>query len=161
MRFYLPYAAGVLLAVADQLSKEYIRRTLDVGDGFAVIPGWFNIVHVTNRGAVFGLLNNPGSSWQTWMFAAASALAVGLIIALLRDKTQPATYRLALGMILGGAVGNLVDRLLLGHVTDFLDVYYNSYHWPAFNVADAALVVGAALLAWSVLTARRHVSDPA
>lgn len=157
MRFYLPHLLGLALLLADQLTKVLIRQNLVLGEGFAVVPGFFSIVHVQNRGAAFGLLNNPGSSWQTWLFAAASVLAVACIVHLLRDTRQPQAYRISLGLILGGAAGNLVDRVWLGHVTDFLDVFYNSLHWPAFNIADTAICAGVALMAWTVLP-RRNVS---
>jgi signal peptidase II len=143
MRARLALAALVL--ALDQASKFAVLRCLEPYQQQALLPG-FNLTLVFNRGASFSFLADAGG-WQRWLFAALAILASVAIIVLLR-RTPPADrcngYGLAL--VLGGAVGNLIDRIWLGQVIDFLDLYYGAWHWPAFNLADSAITAGAALL---------------
>ena len=153
--------AGVVVAL-DQLTKLWIQQTIPVWEkGFSVIPGFFDIVHVLNRGAAFGFLNRHDIDWQRPFFVAVSILAVGLIAVLARSKEDDGPfYVYGLGLILGGALGNLVDRVRLGVVVDFLDFYVGEWHWPAFNVADMGICIGAGALLVSVYQQRRRcVSD--
>lgn len=141
----LPIAAVVV--ILDQLTKFWIQHNVLLYTSKTVIPGFFNIVHVLNRGAAFGFLNRPDISWQTYLFFGATALAVVLILHLLRAAGQGDTVLIiGLGFILGGAVGNLIDRVRLGKVIDFLDFYIDNLHWPAFNVADIAITLGSLTL---------------
>lgn len=151
-------AAGFLLL--DQVTKLLIQNFLPEG-GKTVIPGVFNLVYVLNKGAAFGFLNRPDTEWQKYIFIAASILAVFLIFRLLQtiDRHEPILF-FGLGCILGGAVGNLIDRIRMGRVVDFLDFHLGANHWPAFNVADIAICIGAfALLITFFKNRRRHASD--
>lgn len=153
--------AGAVLAL-DQLTKVWIQQTIPVWEkGFSVIPGFFDIVHILNRGAAFGFLNRTDIDWQRPFFIAVSLLAMGLIAGLARSKEDDGPFYIhGLGLILGGALGNLLDRIRLGVVVDFLDFYVGEWHWPAFNVADMGICLGAAgLLVSFYQQRRRHASD--
>lgn len=148
-------ALGVL--VLDQITKALVLANIQPWERIPVIPGFFDLVNVANRGAAFGFLNRPDLAWPSMVFGAVSILAAGLILWMLytaRDDER--VYVASLGLVLGGAMGNLIDRLRFGFVVDFLDLYVGDWHWPAFNVADAAICVGAAGLAWHVLTDGRR-----
>jgi signal peptidase II len=134
-----------LVLVLDQASKWFMASWLSLYETVDVIP-FFNLTLAHNTGAAFSFLAQSGG-WQRWFFVGLTAVIVlGLLIWL---KKLPVTAKLeaiAISMIIGGAVGNVIDRLYHGYVIDFLDVYYGSYHWPVFNIADSAIVVGAILL---------------
>lgn len=138
--YYLPALAVILL---DQATKLAVIATLRLYDSVAVIPGFFNLVHVRNRGIAFGLLSQLSAVWSTVLLSATTAAAVILLV-LWFGRLGAGDTRTAFGLslIIGGAVGNLIDRLRLGEVVDFLDFYVGSFHWPAFNVADSAVTVG-------------------
>lgn len=144
MTFYLTAVAVVVL---DQLTKEVIVRSLRLGQAIPVIPGFFDIVFVFNPGAAFGFLAGASAALRNPFFILISLAAVVLIFVYrsryLREKRLAS---LALALILGGALGNLIDRLRYGMVVDFLDVHYHDLHWPAFNVADSAISVGVGLM---------------
>ncbi|MCL5254815.1 MAG: signal peptidase II [Gammaproteobacteria bacterium] len=135
----------VALVLADQLTKWLVVANMDLFQRINILP-FFDLVHVRNYGAAFSFLSDQGG-WQRWFFTVI-AIAISAVIAwLLRRQTRAmmiANWSFAL--ILGGAMGNLVDRIRLGYVVDFLDFYVGSYHWPAFNVADSAIVIGAGLM---------------
>ncbi|NLW81165.1 MAG: signal peptidase II [Desulfovibrionales bacterium] len=161
-RFKAIGLVGAVVFALDQLTKAWIQQTIPVWEkGFSVIPGFFDIVHILNRGAAFGFLNRTDIDWQRPFFIAVSILAMGLIAALARSKDDDGPfYVYGLGLILGGALGNLLDRIRLGVVVDFLDFYVGGWHWPAFNVADMGITVGAAALLVSFYQQRRrHVPD--
>ena len=143
---WLLVAACVL--VVDQFSKWLVQRDLPLDAGHA-ITGFFNIVHIENPGAAFSFLA-AAAGWQRWLFTALGLGASALIVWLLLRHRNRTLFSLALALILGGALGNVADRLVWGHVTDFLDFYVTvgsrQWHWPAFNVADSAIAVGAGLL---------------
>jgi signal peptidase II len=143
MRVRLAFAA--LLVMLDQASKLAVLRLLEPHQTIPVVPG-FNLTLAFNRGASFSFLADAGG-WQRWLFSGIS-LAASVIIVILLRRTPPADRLngLGLSLVLSGAVGNLIDRLWLGHVVDFLDVYYRGWHFPAFNIADSAISIGAALL---------------
>ena len=144
-RIALPLAVGIL--ALDQLTKMWVQEVLPLWSGVPIIKGFFNLVHVLNRGAVFGFLNRPDIDWQRYFFICATVLALVIIAHLLHSarKESPPLFA-GLGLVCGGAVGNLIDRIRLGHVIDFLDFYVGQHHWPAFNVADCAICVGAFFL---------------
>lgn len=111
-----------------------------------VIPGFFDLVNLRNRGAAFGFLNRSDIEWQFWLFLVATLVAVAAIVVLVRGMRDEDTVLAAgLGLVLGGALGNLLDRLRFRAVVDFLDVYWRDWHWPAFNIADSAICLGAFL----------------
>jgi len=140
---------AALLAALDQLSKFAIARILTGGVNIELAP-FFNLVLVHNRGAAFSLLASaPG--WQRELFIAIAVVASVWVVYLLRRYPQQTLFCFALSLILGGAIGNVIDRVLFGAVIDFLDFHLGGYHWPAFNVADSAITCGAALLIWDGL----------
>lgn len=129
----------------DQASKWFMVSWLALHETFAVVP-FFNLTMAHNPGAAFSFLAHA-DGWQRWFFVGlASLVSIALLIWLKRLKPNAKLEAVSIAMILGGALGNLIDRLYYGYVIDFLDVYYGTYHWPAFNVADSAIVVGAVLL---------------
>ncbi len=142
---FLAIAASV--AAADQYTKELIRTSLEMFETVPVIPGFFNITHLSNKGAAFGILADAGR-WRELFFQVVSVAAMaGLTIYFSTARRKDALLLTSTSLILGGALGNFIDRIHLGHVTDFLDIYAGRYHWPAFNLADSAITVGGILLA--------------
>jgi signal peptidase II len=142
---------GVSLAVIvfDHLTKFWVSATLDYQQAIPVLP-FFSLVRVHNTGAAFSFLADAGG-WQRWFFIAVGLVATVIILRLLRRHADQPRMALALALLLGGALGNVIDRVLLGHVVDFLYFHYRGFAWPAFNVADSAISVGAALLIWDSL----------
>lgn len=134
-----------LIVILDQVTKQMVVASMRLFESIDVIP-FFNITYVHNTGAAFSFLSDAGG-WQRWFFAAL-AFVVSLVISvwLARLKKNEILLAVSLALILGGAIGNLIDRLLYGYVIDFLDVYYKTWHWPAFNVADSAITMGVFLL---------------
>lgn len=153
--FRRPYAllavVSLVVLVLDQGIKALILAHVGPADVISVVPGFFDIVHVRNRGAAFGFLNDPDMDWQFWLFLGATLAAVVAIGFMARQARRQPLLLVALGLILGGAVGNLLDRLRWRSVVDFLDFYIGAWHWPAFNVADMGICVGvflACLVTW-------------
>lgn len=142
--FWLWLLVSAVVLVLDQTTKYAITQSLARGEHIAITP-FFNLVLAFNQGAAFSFLSDAGG-WQRWLFSGIAVGASVLIVYLLQKHITEKLFCVALSFILGGALGNLWDRITLGHVVDFLDVYFGSYHWPAFNVADSAIFVGAALL---------------
>ena len=143
--FVLAVAAAVLFL--DQASKTYIREHLGLYDSIVVIDSFFQITHLQNPGAAFGLLADSHASWRIPFFLLVGAVAVTALGFFVRRIEDHRWLLLGgLGTILGGACGNLVDRIRLGVVTDFLDFHFRGYHWPAFNVADSGITVGMVIL---------------
>ncbi len=148
-------ALSLLVVVLDQFTKSLAVNFLTYAEPLAVFPS-FNLTLLYNRGAAFSFLSDA-SGWQRWFFVVVSAgAAVFLTLWLRRLKQDQLLLSVALALVLGGAVGNLIDRLWLGHVVDFIQLYYRQYYWPAFNIADSAISVGAVLLIWDSLFARRE-----
>jgi signal peptidase II len=128
----------------DQFTKQLITKAFTFGESLTITP-FFNLVLAYNKGAAFSMFADAGG-WQKWFFTAVAVIASVVIVYLLRKHHDEKWFCLALALILGGALGNLIDRLLLGHVVDFIQVHGWGYYFPAFNVADSAITVGAALL---------------
>jgi signal peptidase II len=157
-KYHFLGAVGVFLL--DQLSKWLVTQNIVLHEGVTVIPGFFRLTHVVNRGAAFGLLSD--SEWNVAILILFSLVALAVVSTLLwRNSHRVNTTGFGLALILGGAVGNLWDRLLEGHVVDFLDFHLGGYHWPAFNVADSAIVVGALLLVAEILFAKSPAGEKA
>ena len=142
-RYILLLAIAAIVFALDQIAKFAIVKWMGERLSVEIIPGLFALVNVRNRGAAFGFLNRTDIEWQIWLFAGATCVAVWAIFALARNA-RPLMLT-GLGLILGGACGNLLDRLRFQAVTDFLDFYWADWHWPAFNIADAAICIGVAL----------------
>ena len=135
---------AMLLLIADQFTKVLIMGYYQLGDSTQVTP-FFNIVRVHNSGAAFSFLASAGG-WQRWFFTAIGLGAALLMVWLLKKHAAQKLFAFAIASILGGAVGNVIDRVLYGYVVDFLDFHWRGWHFPAFNVADSAITVGAACL---------------
>lgn len=145
------FVTAIIVVGLDQLSKEAVISSFQLYEMREVIPGFFNLVYVTNPGAAFSFLADVDSPWRHYFFLSVSLIAVvGLSVYyfFLRKELGRKMAGIILGFLAGGAVGNGIDRLRFGAVTDFLDFYYGSWHWPAFNLADSAICVGAVLLLW-------------
>jgi signal peptidase II len=120
-------------------------------ESIPVVPG-FSITYAHNYGAAFSFLSDAGG-WQRWFFAIlAATISIGIIIWIKRLKPKETLSAISLSLILGGAIGNLIDRVMYGYVIDFLDVYYQSYHWPVFNIADSAITVGVVFMLYESST---------
>jgi len=152
---------GVALAVivVDHLTKFWVSSTLGFQEAMPVLP-FFSLVLVHNTGAAFSFLANAGG-WQRWFFIAVGVIATVIITRLLHRHTHQPRMAFALALLLGGALGNVIDRVVLGHVVDFLYFHYRSLAWPAFNVADSAITVGAGLLIWDSLRGKPAAADKA
>jgi len=138
----------LMLAIiaADQLSKWWITANFHLYESREIIGGLFNLTFITNKGAAFGILGGDHAAWRQLFFVAAALLALSFIAWSYRDlRRRGGLYASALTMIAAGAAGNLIDRLRLGYVVDFLDFYVGHHHWPAFNIADSAITVGVLL----------------
>ncbi len=145
-------ALAVLLL--DQITKQWITSRFPLHGSQPILNGFFNLVHVRNRGMAFGILNRPGADWGFTLLLGATLAAVALLLFwFYRLKSQDWGMVLPLSLILGGACGNLLDRIRTGEVIDFFDFYLGPYHWPAFNVADSAITVGTLWLALKILFA--------
>jgi len=137
----------LLVVGLDQISKIYVSSVMYLHASHPVIDGFFNITYVRNPGAAFGFLANAAPMFRSLFLIIVSAAAIAMILWFLaKNKSAGMLLTFALSLILGGAVGNLLDRIRFGSVVDFLDFYIASWHWPAFNVADSAISVGAVLL---------------
>ena len=143
---------ALTVVILDQGSKELAEHFLSLHDPIAVLPS-FNLFLTYNTGAAFSFLRDAGG-WQRWLFATLSiAVSVFIVIWLRRIPAAQKWLPGALALVLGGAVGNVIDRVFRvdGGVVDFIDLYYGTWHWPAFNVADSAISIGAVMLVWSAL----------
>jgi len=149
------FLIAFFVVLLDRTTKWVIAKQVSLHDSVQVIPGFFRLTHVENRGAAFGLFADSPAQWKIAMLVLFSIVALVVVSALLwRNSHVMTTTGIGLALILGGAVGNLWDRLLNGRVVDFLLFYIGQYQWPAFNVADSAIVVGAGLLVIEILFLR-------
>lgn len=145
---------ALLILILDQFTKVMITGYFQLGDS-RTVTGFFNLVRVHNAGAAFSFLAGA-SGWQRWLFTGIGIAAVLLILWMLRSHSGQRLFALALSLILGGAIGNLVDRIAYGHVVDFLQFHYGGWYFPSFNVADSAITIGAcALILDELLRVRR------
>ena len=150
LRKWLGLALAVI--VADHLTKWWVSASLDFQEAIPVLP-FFSLVLVHNTGAAFSFLANAGG-WQRWFFIAVGIIATVILVRLLKRHAHEPRLAIALALLLGGALGNVIDRVVLGHVVDFLYFHYKSFAWPAFNVADSAISIGAGLLIWDSLRSK-------
>ena len=143
--FLLALVAGTVIII-DQLTKLSIMQNMRLHESIPIIPNLFSLTYIRNPGAAFGLLAGSSNAFRTLFFGVTSLFALGLLgTILVRLPANDWMGQLSIASILGGAIGNLLDRLQYGEVIDFLDFYVDAYHWPAFNVADSAISIGAAL----------------
>lgn len=150
---------GAIL-VLDQVTKALVSAALRLHESRSIIPGFLSLTLVHNTGAAFGILAGESSPLRTAFFLVVSVVAMGVVLwLLLRLRPEQKVEAVALSLIFGGAVGNVIDRIRFGKVIDFIDVFYRSYHWPAFNVADAAISVGVFLLFWCLILGKDRLAD--
>lgn len=143
-RFVIVGIAALIVFCLDQATKALVLARVSPAEAVEVIPGFFDLVNIRNRGAAFGFLNRSDIEWQFWLFLAATLVAVWAIFLIVKGARQNSIWLfIGLGLILGGAAGNLLDRLRYRAVVDFLDFYWRGWHWPAFNMADAGICAGA------------------
>jgi signal peptidase II len=143
---------ALLVTVADQLVKSIVDRFMSLHESRVLVDGFLHLTYVRNRGAAFGILSDAELPYQSLLFSLVSALALlAIAVYAWRLPASSRLPRLALSLVIGGAVGNLIDRARLGYVIDFVDVFWGAYHWPAFNVADSAISVGVVLLVFDIL----------
>jgi signal peptidase II len=158
-KFNLYWWVTIGVVAADQLAKAIVRAALSPYESVTVIPGLIDLTHVLNSGVAFGLLNELDLPFKNIATTILAALALGGIAYYARHvRTEERLARLGLSLILGGAIGNLADRLTTGRVIDFVDVYWQGWHFWAFNVADASITIGAVLVFVELLVVNRHAS---
>ncbi len=157
-KIIVPVALGVI--VLDRLTKLLVMDRLELGDSITVIPGFFDLAYVQNTGAAFGMLALMDNTYRVPFLVASTLAAVGLLAYFVK-KTSPkdVLVLIALALVIGGALGNLYDRLAYGYVIDFIDCYVGFRHWPAFNVADSGITVGILLLGEEILI-RKKSGEP-
>ncbi len=137
------FIIALLVVVVDQLTKVLIVSSFSLYESWEIIPSFFNLTYLTNNGAAFSILAGQPALWRQLFFITATVIALVVIVIAYRSyRRESKWYVISLALIAGGAIGNLVDRIRLAHVVDFLDVYVGNYHWPAFNIADSGITVG-------------------
>ncbi len=149
----MPYILLVTATlVLDRWTKILIQSRFDLNESVSIIDGFFNITYVRNTGVAFGIFSSVSSPAKSVLLSAFTALAAALVtVYAVRAPARNRLLQLALGFILGGALGNLYDRLAYGYVVDFLEFYVGNYHWPSFNIADSAISIGVVLLSIEVI----------
>ena len=148
-------AITATIIALDQLAKGLIVRHFKLHESVRVISGFFDLTYVRNPGAAFVFLSGASGVWRSVFFITVSVVALAVIIALIR-QTHDRLPLIALSLIGGGAVGNLIDRVRFGEVVDFIDWYFRTYHWPTFNIADSAISIGVGLLAIEMLLPKKQ-----
>jgi signal peptidase II len=155
------YAAAAAVFALDRVTKSFIDSHISFLDSYKVIPGFFDIVHSENRGVAFGIFNDSTSEWRTVVLIGLSLICVVLMAGFLwkMHRRLDRVSLMGFALIMGGAAGNVFDRIAWGRVTDFLLFYIGQYQWPAFNVADSAITVGSGLVLLELLRPKRQVSN--
>lgn len=157
------FLAGVVgtVFILDQITKRVVQETMRLHESIPVIDGLFSLTYIRNPGAAFGLFAEHGDGLRMAFFGTISVVAIVFLMAFFLKMPKEAFLgRLSVSMVMGGALGNLVDRVRFGEVVDFLDFYIGPYHWPAFNVADSCISVGVALLIWYFIREERRTGQP-
>ncbi len=144
---------SLVIVALDQVSKQLVESSLMVYETIPLLP-FFNLTLAYNEGAAFSFLSDQGG-WQRWFFALVAVVVVIVLVVWLSRLKHERLLAVSLSLVIGGALGNLLDRLFIGHVIDFLDFFYHSYHWPAFNVADIAITLGVVLMFVEALVGRK------
>ncbi len=149
-----PFFFSLLLTILilDQWTKYLVQKKLHLYQSVEVIKGFFNLVHVRNKGGAFGILGGARGEPFSSLFIVVSLVAIGVILYFfIKVKEREKSFIFSLSLVLSGAIGNLIDRIIFGEVVDFLDFHLFSYHWPAFNIADSAITLGIALMAFKLI----------
>lgn len=158
-KFAVPIVSALLLGAADQASKVWAVRNLSLFEPREIVPGFFGLLHVRNTGVAFSLLSSLDHRWVHPFLILATLLAMGAVLAYIAYLPCKGAAPAGLGLILGGAVGNLIDRARLGYVVDFLDLYWRNHHWPTFNVADVGISAGVVLLLIDTVFCEKEPAD--
>ena len=157
----LHFSVALLVVLLDRWTKRLVAARIAMYRHIQIIPGFFRLTHTENTGAAFSLFADSPSHWKTALLIGFSVVAMVIVSVLLWRRSGALTITgIALSLILGGAVGNLWDRVASGRVVDFLLFYFKQYQWPVFNLADSAIVVGAGLLVIEILWGKAHVQEP-
>jgi len=157
----LHFSVALLVVLLDRWTKRLVGARIAMYRHIQIIPGFFRLTHTENTGAAFSLFADSPSHWKTALLIGFSVVAMVIVSVLLWRRSGALTITgIALSLILGGAVGNLWDRVASGRVVDFLLFYFKQYQWPVFNLADSAIVVGAGLLVIEILWGKAHVQEP-
>ncbi len=160
VRYLILGLVTTITVLLDQATKIHIMQTMRLHESFPIIDGFFSLTYIRNPGAAFGLLASTGPVFRTIFFSLASVFALGLLATIFfRLQEEDRAGQLSIAAILGGALGNLIDRIRYGEVIDFLDFYVSAYHWPAFNVADAAISVGVFFLVLHYIFEKKTGTD--
>ena len=162
MKRYGKYAAlSALIILLDQAAKALVVSKIPFYITVKIIPGFLSLTHIHNKGGILGFLNRSELPWAPILLLVLNAAALTLVVYYFsKTSDKERLTRLALAMIVGGALGNVVDRIARGYVVDFIDMYAGKLHWPVYNVADSCISIGAVLLIFSVIFRRPHASDP-
>ncbi|MBN1939389.1 MAG: signal peptidase II [Candidatus Aminicenantes bacterium] len=162
MKRFAPYAAlAGLVIVLDQVSKALIVAHVPFYGSVRLIPGFLKLTHIHNKGAILGLFNSSEYSWAPALLLVLNAAALALVLYYFSKTTdEERAARFGLALIVGGALGNVIDRIARGFVVDFIEMSAGSFHWPTYNIADSCITIGAVVLVWSVIFRRPHASDP-
>ena len=158
-KFSVPLVSAILLGAVDQATKIWAVRNLPLFELREIVPGLFGLVHVRNTGVAFSLLSNLDPRWVHPLLILVTLLAMGAVLAYIAYLPCRGAAPVGLGLILGGAIGNLIDRARLGFVVDFLDLYWRNHHWPTFNVADVGITVGVVLLMIDMVVSPKEAGD--
>jgi signal peptidase II len=157
----LHFILALAVVLLDRWTKRVVATRIAMYSHIQIIPGFFRLTHTENTGAAFSLFADSPSHWKTALLIGFSVIAMVIVSVLLWKQSRALTTTgIALSLILGGAVGNLWDRVASGRVVDFLLFYFKQYQWPVFNLADSAIVVGAGLLVIEILFGKPHVQEP-
>jgi len=160
-RHYIFIFSAISIAVIDQITKLWVIAEFALYEIKTVIPGFFNLVHIRNKGMAFGLFSKYESDIPLYIITGISIVFIIILTCwFLSEKSESPVMDIGGGFILGGAAGNVIDRIRLGEVIDFLDFYINTWHWPAFNVADTAINTGAAIIILSMIRGKRFLTKP-
>ena len=146
---------SLFIIVLDQISKQLVESTFMVFETLPLLPS-INLTLAYNEGAAFSFLSDQGG-WQRWLFAGLAIIVTLVLVGWMNKLQNERLAAISLALIIGGAIGNLIDRLLFGHVIDFIDLYYGEWHWPAFNVADSAIIIGVVLMLIDGLFTQREL----
>ncbi len=151
-KYLLFVIVNALVVTADQISKIVIEKNLFLNEFITIVPNFFDIRYIRNTGAAFGIMARLPDSWRLSFLIGVSLVAMGLIFYLfVKAEKERLVYALSLSLVFAGAVGNLIDRVMLGEVRDFLHLHIYNLSWPIFNIADSSISVGIALLAWELI----------
>ncbi len=161
-RYVMLFLVVTTLVLMDQATKLHVMQSMRLHESIPIIPGFFSFTYIRNPGAAFGLLSSSGATFRMVFFGFATLFALGLLSTIFyRLREDDRIGQISIVAILGGAIGNLLDRLRYGEVIDFLDFYIGAYHWPAFNVADTAISVGVVFLVFHYTLERKKEKDSA